>query len=149
MWLLRDILALLGFLISFWPLIILVITNGFKAIRGKKVPKSVYDEFPILLAHTKARLDWDRRAVEFTLVEASDDWNETTRRFQSYQRAFGNLEAYSRADVHALCERYSTSQRDVTNSNCPGFRLNSSSFGGHVAGRGKQHRSFSSLSARH
>ncbi len=84
-WPLRDILALLGVLISFWPLMILVITNGFNAMRGKKVPRSAYDDFPILLAHADARLDfalwreayrrlgWDHRVVEFTLVEAPDD----------------------------------------------------------------------------
>ncbi len=88
---------------------ILVITNGFRAMRGKKVPKSTFDDFPILSAHAEARLDfalwreayrrlgWDHRAVEFTLVESSDDWEQTGYRFQFYQRAFGNLEACARA----------------------------------------------------
>ncbi len=107
---------------------ILMITKGFKAMRVKKVPKSAHDDFPILLAHAEARLDfalwreayrrlcWDHCAVEFTLVETSDDWTETTRRFQAFQRAFGNLEACARACVHALCKRYVVSQRDVTST---------------------------------
>ncbi len=124
-WLLRDFPAFLGVMISFWPLIILVITNGFKAMRGKQVPKSAYDDFPLLLAYAESRLDfalwreayrragWDPRDVEFTLVEASDDWNETARHFQSYQRASRNLEACARAYVHELCERYNIAKRDV------------------------------------
>ncbi len=160
-WLLRDILALLGVLISFWPLMILGITNGFRGMRGKKVPKSAFEDFPFLLAHAEARPDFalwreayrrlggDYRVVEFTFVEASDDWNETTHRFQSYQRAFGNLEACARAYGHAFCERQRIKERDVTGSRRPGFPLRSSSFGGHVAEEGKQHRSLSSRSAQH
>ncbi len=145
MWLLRDIPALLCALIGFWPLMILVITNGFKAMGGKKVPRSAYEDFSILLAHAEVRLDfalwrevygrlsWDHRVVEFTFAEASDDWEETGRRFQSYQRAFGNLEVCARAYVHAPCKRYSINEREVSNGACSSFYLRSSSFGGHVA----------------
>ncbi len=140
---------------------ILVITNSFKAMRGKKVPRSAYDHFRVLLAHAEARLDfslwraayrhlgWGHRVVELTLVEAPDDWNETTRRFQSSQCALDDLEACARAYVHALCEHYSINRRDVSNGSCPAFTLRSSSFGGHVAKGGNQHRSSSSLSAQH
>ncbi len=54
LWLLRDVPALLGVMFSFWPLMILVIHSGFAAMRGKKVPKSVFDAIPILLAHAEA-----------------------------------------------------------------------------------------------
>ena len=92
---------------------------------ARKVPRSAFDDFPILLAHAESRLDfalwreayrrigWNPRDVEFTLVEASDDWEETTRRFQSYQRASRNLEACARHYVEELRQRYSISQRDL------------------------------------
>ena len=124
-WLLRDLPAFLGVMISFWPLMILVITNGFRAMRGRKVPRSAFDDFPILLAHAESRLDlalwreacrrrgWNPRDVEFTLAEASDDWDETTRRFQSCQRAARNLEACDRAYVEELRQRYRISERDL------------------------------------
>ena len=46
------------------------------------------------------RLGWNPRDVEFTLAEASDDWDETTRRFQSCQRA-----ARTSKPAPALCRR--------------------------------------------
>ena len=113
-------------MISFWPLMILVITNGFRAMRGRKVPRSAFDDFPILLAHAESRLDfalwreacrrlgWNPRDVQFTLTEASDDWEETTRRFQSCQRASRNLETCARHYVEELRQRYSISQRDLS-----------------------------------
>ena len=57
-WLLRDVPAFLGVMISFWPLMILVIRNGFAAMRGKKISKSVFDQLPIFLAHAESRLDF-------------------------------------------------------------------------------------------
>ena len=54
-WLLRDAPAFLGVMISFWPLMILVIRSGVRAMRGKKVRKSFFEGFPILLAHAAAR----------------------------------------------------------------------------------------------
>jgi succinate dehydrogenase hydrophobic anchor subunit len=55
-WLLRNVPALLGVVISFWSLMILVITNGRCAASGKKVRQSTYDDFSILLAHAEALL---------------------------------------------------------------------------------------------
>ena len=83
-------------------------------MRGKKVPKSAYDDFPILLAHAEARLDfalwreayrrlgWDHRLVPFTMVPASDNWDEIAHRFESYRRASGQLEACARGYVEIL-----------------------------------------------
>jgi hypothetical protein len=37
LWLLRDLPALIGLALSFWPLMILVINSGRKAARGKRI----------------------------------------------------------------------------------------------------------------
>ncbi len=57
-WLLRDVPSFLGGMISFWPLMILVIRNGFAAMRGRKISKGVFDQLPIFLAHAGSRLDF-------------------------------------------------------------------------------------------
>ena len=93
LWLLRDVPALFGVMLSFWPLMILVIRSGFAAMRGKKVARSVFDNIPILLAHAEARLDfalwreayrrlgWSHRLVTFSAFVPPQDWLETERRF--------------------------------------------------------------------
>ena len=60
-WLLRDVPGLLGVMLGFWPLMILVITNGFAAMRGLKVSRSVFEKIPIFFAHAEARLDFTIR----------------------------------------------------------------------------------------
>ena len=100
-WLLRDLPAFLGVMIGFWPLMILVITNGFRAMRGGRCRRSTFDDFPVLLEHAESRLDF---AARFGLADsrrgahlARPPTEDTTRRFQSYQRAARNLEACARA----------------------------------------------------
>ena len=130
-WLLRDVPALLGVMISFWPLMILVITNGFRAMRGGKVRQTAYIDFAILLAHAEARLafalwreayrriGWNPHSVQFNLVPASDAWDETTTRFHTYMRAMRDMNSFVDAYVEDLRERYSISERDARNSSCP------------------------------
>jgi len=78
-WLQRDVPSFLGVMISFWPLMILVIRNRFAAMRGRKISKSVFDQLPIFLAHAGSRLDfalwreayprlcWNLRAISFEI----------------------------------------------------------------------------------
>ncbi len=125
LWLLRDVPALLGVMFSFWPLMILVIRSGFAAMRGKKVPKSVFDAIPILLAHAEARLDfalwreayrrlgWSHRLVMFSAFAPPADWLETEQRFEAYRRANMNLETTVRAYVEHLRAQYGISQREA------------------------------------
>ena len=155
-WLLRDVPALLGVMISFWPLMILVITNGFRAMRGGKVRQSAYVDFAILLAHAEARLafalwreayrriGWNPHSVQFNLVPASDAWDETTGRFHTYMRAMRDMNSFVDAYVEDLRERYSISERDARNSSChhrhaTASRATSPGF----ADGGKEHRSIS------
>ena len=125
LWLLRDVPALLGVMFSFWPLMILMIRSGFAAMRGKKVPKSVFDAIPILLAHAEARLDfalwreayrrlgWSHRLVTFSAFAPPNTWAETEPRFEAYRRANMNLETTVRAYVEHLRAQYSISQREA------------------------------------
>ncbi len=128
LWLLRDVPALLGVMFSFWPLMILVIRSGFAAMRGKKVPKSVFDAIPILLAHAEARLDfafwreayrrlgWSHRLVMFSAFAPPNTWAETEQRFEAYRRANMNLEATVCAYVEHLRQRYGISEREAANA---------------------------------
>jgi len=98
-------------MISFWPSMILVIRNGFAAMRGKKISNSVFDQLPIFLAHAEFRLDfalwreacrrlgWNPRAIAFELFPTPEDWADTARRFENYRRACMSLEACARGYV--------------------------------------------------
>ena len=89
LWLLRDVPALLGVMISFWPLMILVIRNGLAAMRGKPIPKSAFEKLPHLLAHAESwldfailreafrRLGWNPQLVRFALHASPETWPET------------------------------------------------------------------------
>ena len=126
LWLLRDVPALLGVMISFWPLMIMVITNGRRAASGKKVRQSTYDHFAILLAHAEARLAfalWRQayrrlalnvRGVIFHLVPASENWDETCDRFRAYSRACREMNAHVDVCVEDLRARFAISERDAT-----------------------------------
>ena len=124
-WLLRDVPAFLGVMISFWPLMILVIRNGFAAMRGRKISKSVFDQLPIFLAHAESRLDfalwreayrrlgWNPRAISFELFSAPEDWAETARRFENYRRACMTLEACARGYVEHLREQHGLNKSEL------------------------------------
>ncbi len=161
LWLLRDVPALLGVMISFWPLMILVIRNGFAVMRGRHVSMTIFDQIPILLAHAEARLDfalwreayrrlgWNHRRVRFSVFTPPLGWPETEQRFESYRRANMNLEACARAYVEELRQRYRISQRDAANAgSCPLRHATASraTSPGYADG-GKTHRSFSSSGA--
>ncbi len=132
LWLLRDVPAFLGVMFSFWPLMILVIVNGRRAASGKKVRQSSYIDFAILLAHAEARLafalwrqayrrlGWNPRGVIFTLVPASDNFDETVARYHAYSRACREMAAYVDAYVEDLRQQYNISQHDAANARgCP------------------------------
>jgi hypothetical protein len=124
-WLLRDVPAFLGVMISFWPLMILVIRNGFAAMRGKKISRSVFDQLPIFLAHAESRLDfalwreayrrlgWNPRAISFELFSAPESWADTARRFENYRRACMTFEACARGYVEHLRAQHGLSKAEL------------------------------------
>ena len=124
-WLLRDVPAFLGVMISFWPLMILVIRNGFAAMRGKKISKSVFDQLPIFLAHAESRLDfalwreayrrlgWNPRAISLELFPTPESWPDTTHCFENYRRACITLEDCARGYVEHLRAEHGLSRAEL------------------------------------
>ena len=56
LWLLRDVPALLGVMISFWPLMIMVISTGRRAMLGRQAWRA---------------LDWNVREVKLEILPRS------------------------------------------------------------------------------
>lgn len=78
LWFLRDVPALLSVMLSFWPLVIVVIANGAKAMRGRKISPAVYQHLMAMLPVAEAQLlfalqrqacrgfGWNVRAIRAT-----------------------------------------------------------------------------------
>jgi hypothetical protein len=117
-WLLRDVPAFLGFLCSFWPLMIFVITSGGKAARKGKASRNIYDRIAILLAHAESRLDfalwrqayrrlgWSARHVAFTSILPPDSWAATVARYRAYSHACRGMDNVVDTYVEHLREQY-------------------------------------------
>jgi len=56
LWFLRDLPALIGVARGFWPMVILVIANGRKAMRGHKIAPAVYQHLVLMLPLAEAKL---------------------------------------------------------------------------------------------
>ena len=56
LWLLRDLAALVGIVLSFWPLMIMVIASGRRAMLGKQISPRAFDCVMQLLPMAEARL---------------------------------------------------------------------------------------------
>ena len=118
LWLLRDVPALLGVLLSFWPLVILVIVNGEKAMRGKKINPAVYQHLMAMLPVAEARLHfalhrqafrafgWSLRHVPRPPVARVASWEDFGPRFEAYRRAIMDLNAAARTFTQSLRHAY-------------------------------------------
>jgi hypothetical protein len=64
LWLIRDLPALIGIALCFWPLMIMVIIIGRRAMLGKKISRRAYDCIMQMLpmAETKLRFALHRQA---------------------------------------------------------------------------------------
>ena len=83
LWLLRDPPALVGIALSFWPLIIMVISTGRRAMPGRKVSPRIYEcimhMLPIAEAHLHyapcrqawRALGWNVREVKLEILPRS------------------------------------------------------------------------------
>jgi hypothetical protein len=103
LWLLRDLPALFGIVLSFWPLMILVISSGRRAARGWKIAPAVYQHIMALLPVAEARLryalfrqafrafGWNWRAVPLELIPPPETWAEAGPRFEAYRLAMSDL----------------------------------------------------------
>jgi hypothetical protein len=112
LWLLRDLPALIGIAWSFWPLMILVISSGRRAMRGKQVDRSVYDALMQMLPIAEARLrfalhrqayrvlGWNPRAIALDPVDPVASWSDFRVRFEAYRASMMDLHAS--ADANAV-----------------------------------------------
>ena len=128
LWLLRDVPAFLSVMISFWPLVILVITSVGRAMRGGKIRRPALEALPALVAHAEARLvfalwrqayrrlGWNHRLVKFNLIPSTDNWDDTQERCQNYLNAFRDMNAVVDAYLADIREQYSISEREVASA---------------------------------
>ena len=105
MWLLRDLAALVGIVLSFWPLMILVIANGRRAMLGKKISPRAFDCVMQLLPMAEARLrfalhrqayralGWDPRAIRLDDILPITNWSDVAERFEAYRVSMMDLHA--------------------------------------------------------
>ena len=105
LWLLRDLPALIGIAWSFWPLMILVISSGCRAMRGKPVDRSVYDAImhalPIAEAHLHyalcrqawRALGWNVRDVRLEILPPITRWPDAALRFEVYRAVSQQIRA--------------------------------------------------------
>ncbi len=96
LWLLRDLPALIGIAWSFWPLMIIVISSGRRAMLGKKISPPIDDCIMQMLAIAEAHLHyalcrqayralgWNVREVQLEILPPITTWSEVAARFEVY-----------------------------------------------------------------
>ncbi len=122
LWLLRDVRAFFAVLFSFWSLMV-ASTIGRSAMRDGRVTQGFLDRLATNLAIAEAWLDWafwrqahrrlglDHRGVKPVLIPPATTSRETLARWQSYSRAFRNMQRVVDSYVDALRARYRISAR--------------------------------------
>jgi hypothetical protein len=105
LWLLRDVPALIGVAWSFWPLMIMVITNGRKAMRGRAISPHIYEALMQMLPIAEARLrfalhrqayralGWNPRAIALEQILPITSWSDFGARFEAYRATMQDLHA--------------------------------------------------------
>ncbi len=128
LWLLRDLPALIGIALSFWPLMILVISNGRRAMRGRKISQSSFDALMLLLPIAEARLHyalcrqawralgWNVRDVQLEVFPPITNWSDAAVRFEIYRTDMMDLRAAATRLTEGLRERYRIRTRVDANS---------------------------------
>jgi hypothetical protein len=118
LWLLRDVPALLGVMLSFWPLMIIVIANGRKAMLGRKIPQRVYDCIMQMLPIAEARLryalarqaaralGWDPRRVQLETIPMPESWEATPERLEAYRLAMMDIAAAAQTFTDLIRQHY-------------------------------------------
>ena len=129
LWLLRDVPALMGVMLSFWTLIIFAMTSARKAATASQASQSIRDRFALLLALAEARLDyalwrqayrrigWHPGGVTLEVFPPSTDWPYTQKRLRDFAYAFRNMNAIVDSYVDHIRERFGISQREART--CP------------------------------
>ncbi len=125
LWLLRDVPALMGVMLSFWMLIIFAMTSARKAATASQASRSIRDRFALLLALAEARLDyalwrqayrhigWHPRGVALEVFPPSTDWAYTQKRLRDFAHAFRNMNEIVDSYVDHIRERFGIGQREL------------------------------------
>jgi len=122
LWLLRDVPALLGAMLSFWTLIIFAMTSAWKT-----AAQSIRDRIALLLALALAeasldyalwrkayrRISWHPRGVTLQVFPPSTDWAYTQKRLRDFAHAFRNMNQIVDAYVDHIRNRFGISQREL------------------------------------
>jgi hypothetical protein len=118
LWLLRDLPALIGIALSFWPLMILVISNGRKAARGKRIDPGIYDALMTMLPMAEARLryalyrqafcafGWTQRLILLEELPPITSWSDFGPRFEAYRLAIMDLRQAAIVFTDILRDQY-------------------------------------------
>ena len=160
LWLLRDVPALMGVMLSFWTLIIFAMTSARKAATASQASRSIRDRFALLLALAEARLDyalwrqayrrigWHPRGVALEVFPPSTDWAYTQKRLRDFAHAFRNMNSIVDSYVDHIRERFGISQRELLTVRSFPLRRAAHATSPGFAGGGKAHCSLASLAAR-
>jgi hypothetical protein len=117
LWLLRDLPALIGVALSFWPLMIMVISTGRRAMSGKKISPRAFDVIMQMLPIAEARLHyalcrqawralgWNVRDVQLEILPPITTWSDVAARFETYRADM--------MDIGAAAVRFTTSLRQL------------------------------------
>ena len=117
LWLLRDLPALIGIVLSFWPLMIMVIANGRRAMLGKKISPRADECVMQMLPIAEARLHyalcrqawralgWNVRDVQLEILPPIKNWSDLGARFEAYTADM--------MDLHAAAARFTEGLRRI------------------------------------
>jgi hypothetical protein len=117
-WLLRDLPALIGVALSFWPLMIMVISTGRRAMSGRRISPRIYECIMHMLPIAEARLHyalcrqawralgWNVRDVQLEILPPITRWSDVAARFEVYRTDMMDLGAATSRFTEALRQHY-------------------------------------------
>ena len=127
-WLLRDLPALIGIALSFWPLMIMVISTGRRAMSGKRINPRAFDLIMQMLPIAEARLhyalcrqawralDWNVRDVQLEILPPITRWSDVAARFEVYRADMMDLGAAATRFTEGLRQLYRIRSRVDANA---------------------------------
>lgn len=103
LWLLRDLSAPIGIAWSFWPLMIMVISTGGRAMLGRKISPRIYECIMHMLSLGEAHLHyalcrqawralgWNVREVRLEILSPITNWSDAAKCFEVYRAQMMDL----------------------------------------------------------
>jgi len=131
LWLLRDALALLGAMLSFWTLIIFAMSSARKAASLAEASPSIRHHFALRLVLAETHLDyalWRQayrnigrhpRGASPEVFPPSTDWSYTEKHLRDSAHASRNTNEIADAYVDHIRKRFGISEREARTSPSP------------------------------